>query len=306
MALHDYLVTEVALDHVEGHLSRRDALTRLGLMGLSLTGAAALLSACGADDPAPSAGSPAPSQAARPSASPAVTGVGYDVAQALARTEPVSFPGDGGSVLGAFATPDGAPKGAVLVVHENRGLTDHIRAVAGRLAGDGYAALAVDLISRKGGTPAVDDATAALNALSEVELISDLQSGLDELNLRAPDAATGAIGFCFGGGMLWRLLTAGAPGLAAAIPFYGPLPSALDFTGTKAAVLGVFAEQDDRVNAGLGEAEKALTAAGLTHELKVVPGVDHAFFNDTGPRYNAAAAAGIYADVLDWFGTYLA
>ncbi|MGI8536386.1 MAG: dienelactone hydrolase family protein [Mycobacteriales bacterium] len=174
------------------------------------------------------------------------------------------------------------------------------------MAGDGYAALAVDLVSREGGTGAVNDATAALNALSEAELVSDLQSGLENLQVRVPGARTAAVGFCFGGGMVWRLLNAGAPSLAAAVPFYGPLPSTPDFSGTKAAVLGVFAEQDTRVNAGLGEAEKALTAAGLTHELTVVPGVDHAFFNDTGPRYDAGAAATVYQQVLDWFGTHLA
>ncbi len=304
MALHDYLVTEVALDHVEGHLTRREALARLGLMGLSVSGALALLTACGADESAPPRA--LSSATGRPSAAPSASGVGYDVAGALARTEPVTFAGDGGMLLGAFAAAEGGPKGAVLVVHENRGLTDHIRAVAGRLAGDGYAALAVDLVSREGGTAVANDPTAALNALSEVELVSDLQSGLDELQARVPGARTGAVGFCFGGGMVWRLLNAGAPTLAAAVPFYGPLPSAPDFSGTKAAVLGVFAEQDSRVNAGLGEAEKALTAAGLTHELEIVPGVDHAFFNDTGPRFDAGAAASAYQQVLDWFGTHLA
>jgi carboxymethylenebutenolidase len=132
-----------------------------------------------------------------------------------------------------------------------------------------------------------------------------METGLDELARRTPDAKLGAIGFCFGGGMVWALLDAGDPRLAAAIPFYGPAPAAPDFSGNTAAVLGVYAEQDARVNASRETAEAALTAAGLEHEIKVYPGVDHAFFNDTGARYNAEQAAAAYADVLAWLGRYL-
>lgn len=98
----------------------------------------------------------------------------------------------------------------------------------------------------------------------------------------------------------------GAGDLAAAVPFYGPVPDAPTFDGNRAAVLGVFAEQDGRVNAGLQRADAALTTAGLTHEMVTVPGVDHAFFNDTGPRFNAVAAAATYDRVLTWFGRHLA
>ena len=191
------------------------------------------------------------------------------------------------------------------MVHENRGLTDHIRAVAGRLAGDGYAALAPDLLSRVGGTASVPDATAALGGLGEADLVSDLQSGLTELGRRLPGVPQAAIGFCFGGGMVWRLLNGGPTELAAAVPFYGPAPAEPTFANTRAAVLGVFAERDNRVNAGRDALEAALTARGLTHELVTVPGVDHAFFNDTGPRFNADAAATTYQRVLDWFGQHL-
>jgi carboxymethylenebutenolidase len=213
--------------------------------------------------------------------------------------------GAAGELSGGFAAPDGTPRGAVLVVHENRGLTDHIRAVAGRLAGDGYAALAPDLLSRVGGTAGVPDATAALGGLGEADLISDLQSGLTELGRRLPGVPQAAMGFCFGGGMVWRLLNGAPTELAAAVPFYGPAPAEPTFANTRAAVLGVFAELDNRVNAGRDVLDAALTARGLTHEMVTVPGVDHAFFNDTGPRFNAAAAATTYQRVLDWFGRYL-
>lgn len=303
MAMRDYLATEIALDHAEGHLTRREALRRLGLLGLTAVAASGLLAACSSSDtaatPAPGP-SPTPPAPATPAADP-----GYDVAAALGRTSPVTFPGAAGQLSGAYAVPPSAPRGAVLVVHENRGLTDHIRAVAGRLAGDGYAALAPDLLSRAGGTAGSQDATAALGRIAEADLVADLQSGVQELVRRHPDVPRAAMGFCFGGGMVWRLLDAGAPDLAAAVPFYGPSPETPTFDGTRAAVLGVFAERDARVNAGRDKLDAALTAASVRHEMLTVPGADHAFFNDTGPRFNAAAAASTYQRVLDWFGQYL-
>jgi carboxymethylenebutenolidase len=207
-------------------------------------------------------------------------------------------------VSGAFAAAQN-PKGAVLVVHENRGLTDHIRAVAGRLAGDGYTALAPDLLSRAGGTAGAGDATAVLGGISEADLVADLRSSLAELGRRASGATLGAVGFCFGGGMVWQLLNSGPSELAAAVPFYGPAPDDPRFTGTKAAVLGIFAEQDARVNAGRDTLDRALTTAGVTHEFVTEPGAGHAFFNDTGQRYNPTAAADAYRRLLAWFGTHL-
>ena len=129
MALRSYLATEVALDHADGLLTRREALHRLGLLGLTTVAASGLLSACADAAPAPT---PAP---AAPSPAPAAATPDYDVAAATARTEAITFPGGTGTMSGAFAAAQN-PKGAVLVVHENRGLTDHIRAVAGRLAGN--------------------------------------------------------------------------------------------------------------------------------------------------------------------------
>jgi carboxymethylenebutenolidase len=299
MALRSYLATEIALDHADGLLSRRDALHRLGLLGLTTVAASSLLASCSSEAPPATAPAAAPSAAPTPAAPP-----DYDVAAARARSEDVTFPGGTGTLSGAWAAAD-SPKGAVLVVHENRGLTDHIRAVAGRLAGDGYSALAPDLLSRAGGTANVPDATAALGAISTEDLVADLRSGLAELKNRASGVKLGMIGFCFGGGMTWRVLDSGPSDLAAAVPFYGPSPDAPTFEGSQAAVLGVFAEKDARVNAGRDKLEAALTAAGLTHELVTVPGVDHAFFNDTGARYDPQAAGQIYQQVLGWFGTHL-
>jgi carboxymethylenebutenolidase len=296
MALRDYLATEVALDHADGHLSRREALKKLGLLGLSTVAATGLLAACAEQTPLAAA----PATPATPAANP-----GYDVAAAIARTSAVTFPGTAGTLTGAYAAPSGAPPGAVLIVHENKGLTDFIRAVTGRFAGDGYAALAPDLLSRVGGTAAAPDATAALGNISGADLVADLRSGLDELGRRHPGVPLAAVGFCFGGGMVWQLLDAGASNLAVAVPFYGPVPDNPTFTGNRAAVLGIFAGLDNRVNAGMGKADAALTAAGMTHEFVTVPGVDHAFFNDTGPRFNEPAATQTYARVLAWFRAHL-
>ena len=163
MALRNYLATEIALDHADGLLSRRDALHRLGLLGLSTVAASALLASCSSDaTPAAAPGTAAPSAAAAPG-SPAAT----PTAPRLRRRRgprPVrgrDLPRRHGHDVRRLRGGEN-PKGAVLVVHENRGLTDHIRAVAGRLAGDGYTALAPDLLSRAGGTGASRDATAAL------------------------------------------------------------------------------------------------------------------------------------------------
>ena len=297
MALHDYLAGEVGEDWADGIISRREALRRLALLGLTVGSAVALLEACAPAGGPTSAGSS--SGSASPTSSPSSPG-------SVAGGEAITFAGPTAELKGFFAAAP-APKGAMLVIHENRGLNDHIRSVAARLAADGYSSLAIDLLSEEGGsdTLAQGDVQAALSRASTERLVGDMKAGLDELERRVPGAKLGVIGFCFGGGMVWALLDAGDSRLAAAIPFYGPAPAAPDFSGNTAAVLGAYAELDARVNASQATAEAALTAAGLEHEIKVYPGVDHAFFNDTGGRYNAEQAAAAYADVLTWLGQYL-
>jgi carboxymethylenebutenolidase len=136
--------------------------------------------------------------------------------------------------------------------------------------------------------------------------VADLRAGIDELQKRVPGKKVGVIGFCYGGGMTWQLLAAGEPRLAAAAPFYGPAPTNPDFSGSKAAVLAVYAENDARVNGTRDAAVAALQAANLPVEVRTFPGTSHAFFNDTGGSYNEVAAAAAYAGVLDWFARYLA
>jgi carboxymethylenebutenolidase len=223
-------------------------------------------------------------------------------------TESISYAGPAGTLQGAWAAAD-PDRGGVLVIHENRGLTDHIRSVASRLAGQGYASLAPDLLSEEGGTAALGDAanaTAALSKAPQERFIADLRASLDELSRRLPQAKLAAVGFCFGGGLTWNLLTVGDPRLYAAVPFYGPTPPNPDFSRSRAAVLAIYAERDTRVNATRDTAKAALERAGLPHEILSYPDADHAFFNDTGPRYNADAAAKAWQATLRWLDQHLA
>jgi carboxymethylenebutenolidase len=291
MTLRDYLAEEIVLDCQDGLITRREALRRFALLGIGAIAATPLLAACGD-------GGDEPAQPAGPTTTRQIGG----------QAELITFPGPRGRLEGAWAEAPSAV-GAVLVIHENRGLTPHIRSIPPRLAGDGYSALAIDLLSEEGGTAKVGgeaEAMAALAAAPEQRLIADLRAGLDEVARRTRGAKLAVIGFCYGGGLTWRLLNAGEPRLAAAVPFYGPVPDRPDFSRSKAAVLAIYAEQDARVNATRDRALSALRAAGLVHEARTFPGADHAFFNDTGPRYNPRAAAEAYEAVLAWFRRHLA
>lgn len=209
--------------------------------------------------------------------------------------------------MGAWA-PARRARGGVLVIHENKGLNDHIRTVAGRFAASGYSALAIDLLSEEGGSGSFDDpaeATAALYAVPQERFVADLKAGVTELGRRVKDKRLAAIGFCFGGGMVWLLLASTESRLAAAAPFYGPFPENASLKGAKAAVLGIYGELDARVNASRDAARAALKAAGLRHELVTFPGADHAFFNDTGSRYNRAAATEANRRLLAWFQRFV-
>jgi carboxymethylenebutenolidase len=296
--LQRYLVEEIAVDHADGILTRSEALRRLGLLGLSVTAATSLLAAFARDT--------AQANAAAGAVPRSSAGVSRGLAPTPAR--PIRFRGPGGrTLLGAWA-PAGSPRGGVLVIHENRGLNDHTRSVAGRLAASGYSALAIDLLSEEGGTGSFRDegeAIAALAAVPPRRFVADLKAGVTELRRRLPGKNVAAVGFCFGGGMVWLLLASREPRLAAAVPFYGPFPEGGDLSGSKAAVLGIYAAQDARVNASRETARAALRAAGLRHQIVTFPGVDHAFFNDTGARYDAAAAAAAYRRVLAWFRRYV-
>jgi carboxymethylenebutenolidase len=294
MAFEDYVRSEVVADYAEGFITRREALRRLVLLGVGATAAGTLLTACGGGS-------------SKSTSSSTTGGAAQPVGPAPLATEPVTFPGPAGQLKGSWSAALN-PKGAVLIIHENQGLTPHFVSLPGRLAASGYSALAVDLLSRKGGTGAFTDlaaATAALTSIPLPDLVADMESALTELLHRVGSHKPGVMGFCFGGGLVWSLLAAGEARLAAACPFYGPLPDNHDFSRAKAAVLAFYGETDARVDATKDAAVAALAAADLPHEIKVEPGAGHAFFNDTKPSFVRAAAADAYTALLDWFGRYL-
>jgi carboxymethylenebutenolidase len=299
--LQRYIADEIATDHVDGLLTRREAMRRLSLLGLGAAAAAALLTACSLtkeESKVPKTSSP-PETSNDQTQPPGM-------AHALP-TSSISWAGSADQLQGAWAQAPNS-KGGVLVIHENKGLNDWVRSVAGRLAGAGYSALAIDLLSEKGGTASFRDpaeATAALSAIAPEQFTHYLNSGVAEVKLRAPGQKVGVVGFCFGGGLVWQLLASGALGVSAAVPFYGPLPLNPDFAGSKAAVLGIYGALDTRVTGSQAMAKAALDRFGLVNELVVEPNADHAFFNDTGPRYNAAAAADAWQRMLDWLSRYL-
>ena len=295
-----YLAEEIAEDHADGFVSRREALRRLGLLGLSGAAAASLLAAAVADQ----AKAVARKATVVPAAAPSTV-----EEEAAVATREITFRGPGGrTLMGAWAAAK-RPRGGVLVIHENRGLNDSIRSVAGRLAASGYSALAIDLLSEEGGTGSCSDefeAMAALGAVPPSRFVADMKAGVTELRRRLPKKNVAAIGFCFGGGMAWLLLASKEARLAAAVPFYGTFPEGGNLSGAKAAVLGIYAELDSRVNATRSAARTELRRAGLKHSIVTYPGVDHAFFNPTSSRYDRAAATAAYRRMISWFDKYVA
>lgn len=209
-----------------------------------------------------------------------------------------------GTGRGYLARPARAagPLPAVLVVHENRGLNPHIEDVARRLALEDFIAFAPDALFSLGGYPGDEDAARALfpqldqdktreDFVAAAELLRDIDGGNGRL---------GAVGFCYGGGMVNYLATR-LPELAAAAPFYGSAAPLQDVAKIRAELLVVLAEHDERINAGWPDYEAALQSAGVRYELYHPPGTQHGFHNDTTPRHDEAAAREAWRRTLALF-----
>lgn len=326
--MQQYLVEEYVEDYQEGLLSRRDALRRIAAISGSMVFATALLAACGTTAQAPtttasssttvpataSTTAPEPTTAAAATSAPAATSTSAGVN--VAENDPdivagmIEFPGEGATLMGYQARPAGEGTfPVILVCHENRGLTPHIQDVTRRVAKAGYVGLAVDLLSREGGIAAITDenqVSERLGALPEGQPVQDFQSGLRYLQSQsfADGAKSGMVGFCYGGGVTWRVATK-TPELKAAVPFYGPAPQVADVPGIQAAVLAIYAEQDTRINAGIPDIEAAMQQNNKIFEKQIYPGVNHAFHNDTGTRYNPEQATAAWARTLAWFEQYV-
>ncbi|MFN3319097.1 MAG: dienelactone hydrolase family protein [Allorhizobium sp.] len=206
----------------------------------------------------------------------------------------VTYPGASGEIKGYLAIPkDAAEKlPAVIVIHENRGLNPHIRDVARRMALEGFVALAPDFLSPNGGTPANEDEARAMfqsldmaNATANGEATRAFLAGHEKTN-----GKVGAIGFCWGGGMVNRMAVA-SPELGAGVAYYGSQAPADQVPSIKAPLMLHYAGLDERINAGIDAYKAALDANSKTYELHMYDGVNHAFNNDTSSaRYDKAAA----------------
>jgi carboxymethylenebutenolidase len=213
-------------------------------------------------------------------------------------------PKGSGKMKAYFARPATA-KGklpGVLVVHENRGLNPHIEDVARRIALDGYDAFAPDALTPLGGYPGDEDKARELfGKLDQEKTREDFLAAYALLKAR-PDCTgkIGAVGFCYGGGMV-NFLATHVPDLAAAVPFYGSQPKPEDVANIKAPMLINYADKDDRINAGIPAFEEALKANKVKYEIFKYEGTQHGFNNDTTPRYDKTAAALAWKRTMEFF-----
>lgn len=242
----------------------------------------------------------------------------YAWAQQVAKDDPriktervtIPSPNGNGSIKGYLVHPAEQPekkRPGVLVVHENRGLNPYIEDVARRLGTEGYLALAPDGLTSVGGYPGDDEKGAALfRTVDRQKMAEDFVAAARWLKDR-PDCTgkIGAVGFCFGGGIVNMVAVRLGSDLAAGVPFYGAQPSAEDAAKIKAPLLLHYAGLDTRVNAGWPAFEAALKANHVPYEAHIYEGANHGFHNDTTPRYDAAAAKLAWQRTLAFLAKHL-
>jgi len=221
----------------------------------------------------------------------------------------VPSPQGNGEIKGPLVRPSNATGKlpGVLVVHENRGLTPYIEDVARRLGAAGFMALAPDGLTSVGGFPGTDEAgLAAFAKVDRAKMTQDFVAAALWLKAR-PDCTgkLGAVGFCFGGGIVNTLAVRLGDRLNAGVAFYGQQPKAEDVAKIKAPMLLHYASLDTRLTGGWPAYEEALKADGVTYRGYIYEGANHGFHNDTTPRYDEAAAKLAWQRTLDWFDKYL-
>ena len=276
--------------YVHGDISRRGFLDRAATLAGSAAAAAGLLAAL----------NPQFAQAQQVAAGDARLQTRYQVFEA---------PDGNGVVRGYLARPAGVSGKlpTVLVIHENRGLNPHIEDITRRLALDGFLAFAPDALHSLGGYPGDEDKARELFAkLDAGKTLNDFIAAARAL-LTFPQSTgkVGAVGFCYGGGVV-NVLATKVPQLAAGVAFYGSQPPAQDVPAIKGPLLLHYAGVDDRINAGWPKYEAALKAAGKSYEAFVYAGVQHGFNNDTTPRFDAEAAKLAWSRTTSFFRKHLA
>ena len=224
-------------------------------------------------------------------------------------TEMISYDGDDDTTIFAYTAKmkKKSNMGGVLVIHENRGLNDHIKDVTRRLAKAGFMAMAPDALSDSGGTPYdEDEARKLINNLDPKKNLANFIKSVAFLKARKEvNRHVGCVGFCWGGGLA-NQLAVNVPSLEVAVAFYGKQPEAVDVPKIKAAVQLHYAGLDERINAGIPVYEEALKKAGTKYELYIYEGVNHAFHNDTSAaRYNEITAKLAWQRSIDFFKKYL-
>jgi carboxymethylenebutenolidase len=241
----------------------------------------------------------------------------YALAQQVAaddariKTETITYesPRGGGKMRGLLARPraDDAKFPAVLVIHENRGLNPYIEDVARRLAVQGFLALAPDALTPLGGYPGNDDEGRAMQAKrNPAQMIEDFIAAAEVLKAHPKsNGKVGAVGFCYGGGVVNTLAFRIPKTIAAGVPFYGRQPSADNVPEIEAPLLIHYAGLDTRVNEGWPAFERALKASNKKYEAFIYPNVNHGFHNDTTPRYDKQAAGLAWTRTIEFFKEHL-
>ena len=213
-----------------------------------------------------------------------------------------------GKMRGYLVRPDKAAGKlpTVLVIHENRGLNPHIEDIARRFALENFVAFAPDALFPLGGYPGDEDKARELfPKLDQAKTREDFVAAFAFLKARPESTGkVGAVGFCYGGGMVNYLATR-LPDLAAGVAFYGSAPNLEDVPKIKAPLLIQSAETDERINASWPGYEQALKAANVRYERFLYPGTQHGFNNDTTPRYDAAAAKLAWERTVAFFNKYV-
>lgn len=219
-------------------------------------------------------------------------------------TETILYPGQSGDMQAYWARPKGQEDlPGVIVIHENRGLNDHIRDVTRRMALEGFLAVAPDALSPVGGTPEDESQIRTLfGELNNEETVQNFTAAVKYLKTHPlTNGKVGCTGFCWGGSMT-NQVAVNSPDLDAAVPYYGGQPASEDVANIKAAMLLHYGGEDERINQGIPAFEEALKSAGVEYTTYIYEGAGHAFNNDTNEgRYNKEAAELAWGRTIAFF-----